>query len=95
MSGIGWLALIMILAFCQNIAFSMVSRSRNHDHAGYHVICAIASNAVWYATSKYLVVSNGMPWDMFLPYTIGTVSGSLTGSKISARIEKVLGITKS
>ena len=85
---------MMALAFAQNIAFSMVSRSRNHDHSGYHVICAVLSNGVWYATSKYLVVSHGMPWEFFVPYTIGTVAGSLTGSKISARVERWLGISR-
>jgi hypothetical protein len=87
--------LIMVaLAFIQNVSFSMVSRSRNHDHSGYHVVCAILSNGIWFATMQYLVV-NQLTWALFAPYTIGTVSGSLTGSKISARVEKWLGLKKS
>lgn len=86
--------IMIVLAFCQNIAFSMVSRSRNHDHSGYHVICAIMSNGVWFACSKYLIVNNSMTWALMIPYTVGTVAGSLTGSKISARIERLLGLKK-
>lgn len=83
--------LMVVLAFVQNISFSMVSRSRNRDHYGYHLLCAVMSNGVWFATSKYLIVANSMTWALMLPYTLGTVAGSLTGSKISAYIEKKIG----
>jgi len=92
---IGAIIFMVVLAFCQNVSFSMVSRSRNHDHSGYHIACAIMSNGVWFVASKYLVVDHGMSWALLVPYTIGTVAGSLTGSKISARIEKWLGLKKS
>jgi hypothetical protein len=32
-----------------------------------------------------------MTWVLFVPYTIGTVSGSVTGQKISMWIERLLG----
>ncbi len=85
---------MMALAFVQNVSFSMVSRSRNFDHKGYHVACAVFSNGIWYATAGFLIVRQGMPWALFLPYTVGTVAGSLTGSIISAHIEKWLGLKK-
>lgn len=91
---LGVCLLVAVLAFAQNIGFSMMSRSRNHDHSGYHVSCALLSNGVWFIASKYLIVTNGMSWALFIPYTVGTVAGSLTGSKISARIEKMLGLKK-
>lgn len=81
--------ILIALAFSQNVAFSIVSRSRNRDNIRYHIIAAIASNAVWFATFKYLVTAN-MTWDLFVPYTCGTVSGSVYGVKVSMWIEKLL-----
>jgi hypothetical protein len=85
------IVVMIVLAFVQNVSFSMVSRSRNRDHSGYHVLCAFMSNGIWFATSHYLIVANQMTWALMIPYTIGTVAGSLTGSKISAWIEKRIG----
>jgi hypothetical protein len=79
------------MAFCQNVSFSIVSRSRNRNHMGYHLVAAIFSNGVWFATMKYLLITNQMTWMLMIPYTIGTVSGSLTGQAISMRIEKLIG----
>jgi hypothetical protein len=68
---------------------SLVSRSRNRSSIRYHIIASIFSNGVWYATFSYLVV-NKMPMDLFIPYTVGTVTGSVWGVKISMWIEKIL-----
>lgn len=81
---------LMCLAFAQNVSFSIVSRSRNRDNMTYHLIAAVFSNGVWFLTFRYLVTT-GMDFALFIPYTIGTVSGSLTGQKISMLIEKWLG----
>lgn len=88
-----WVAMvsIMLLAFAQNISFSIVSRSRNRNSMTYHLIAAIFSNGVWFLTFRSLVTQN-MNFALFIPYTIGTVSGSLTGQKISMKIEKALNI---
>jgi hypothetical protein len=83
---------LMILAFCQNVSFSIVSRSRNRNHITYHLIAAIFSNGVWFCTFKMLVTNN-MDFYMFVPYTVGTVSGSICGVKISQWIEQMLGAT--
>ena len=85
--------IMMFAAFMQNTAFSIVSRSRNRNSMVYHLIAAIGSNVAWFITMKYLIVTQHMGWAMFVPYTIGTVSGSLSGQKISMQIENKLGLT--
>ena len=79
-----------VLAFVQNVSFTLVSRSRNRDSKLYHFIAAVFSNAVWFATFRYLVTAD-MTWALFVPYTTGTVSGSLTGQSVSMFIEKRIG----
>jgi len=81
---------LMLLAFAQNVSFSIVSRSRNRNNMTYHLIAAIFSNGVWFLTFRSLVTAN-MDFALFVPYTIGTVSGSLVGQKISMFIERWLG----
>jgi len=83
---------MMLMAFAQNVSFSIVSRSRNRDSKLYHFVAAIASNGVWFMTMKYLVVTQQMTWLLFIPYTVGTVCGSVTGQAVSMWIEKKLGI---
>jgi uncharacterized membrane protein YfcA len=82
--------LLTLLAFAQNVTFSLVSRSRNRSSTTYHIIAALLSNTVWFLTFRYLVTAN-MTWDLFLPYTVGTVTGSVFGVKISMIIERWLG----
>lgn len=82
--------LLMALAYAQNITFSLVSRARNRDNMTYHAIAAIGSNLVWFMTFRQLVVAD-MSWLLLLPYTVGTVAGSLTGAKVSMWIETWLG----
>jgi hypothetical protein len=87
-----WIAaiMIMILAYVQNISFSIVSRSRNRDNMRYHVIASVFSNGVWFLTFRELILAN-MTFTLFVPYVIATVSGSVTGAKVSMWIEKLLG----
>jgi len=82
--------LMMALAFAANTSYSIISRARNRNNMTYHLIAACYSNAVWFATMKFLIVAQSMNWLLFVPYTIGTVSGSITGAKVSIRIEKWL-----
>lgn len=82
--------LLMALAYAQNITFSIVSRARNRDNMTYHALAAVGSNFVWFCTFRLLVVED-MSWALLIPYTIGTVAGSLTGAWVSIRIEKMLG----
>jgi predicted neutral ceramidase superfamily lipid hydrolase len=86
------ISLFLIIAFCQNVAFSIVSRSRNRDNIDYHIISAIFSNGIWFLTFRLLVL-NDMNIALFIPYCIGTVAGSVWGVKISMKIETFLGAT--
>jgi uncharacterized membrane protein YfcA len=81
---------IMVLAFAQNVSFSIVSRSRNRSSMRYHLFASIASNGVWFLTFRQLVTRD-MNLMLFVPYTIGTVAGSLVGVKVSMVIERWLG----
>jgi len=83
-------ASLMALAFAQNVSFSIVSRSRNRDSTAYHLIAAVFSNGVWFLTFKQLVTAD-MDLSLFIPYTIGTVSGSVVGMKVSIWIERMFG----
>lgn len=80
---------ILVLAFFQNVSFTMVSRSRNRDNMTYHAICSVFSNGLWFATMHYLVVAD-LSWVLAIPYIAGTVSGSLFGAKVSMKIEKAI-----
>lgn len=89
---IWWIAalIIMGLAYIQNISFSIVSRSRNRNNMKYHLIASVFSNGIWFLTFRELVRAD-MTFTLFIPYTIATVAGSLTGAKVSMWIEKMLG----
>ena len=81
---------IALLAYVQNISFSIVSRARNRDNSYYHAIASVFSNGIWFLTMRELVIADLTPI-LLLPYIVGTVAGSLTGAKVSMRIEKILG----
>lgn len=81
---------ILLLSYVQSISFSIISRARNRNSIKYHVLAASGSNTIWYLTFRELV-TNKMDWMMFLPYTIGTVAGSVTGAKVSMWFERILG----
>lgn len=83
-------AIVLSLAFIQNISFSMVSRSRNRDNMAYHAMCSVGSNGVWFLTMRELVAAE-LTLGLIIPYVLGTVAGSLLGSKISMYIERAIG----
>lgn len=83
-------AFILSLAFIQNVAFTMVSRSRNRDNMTYHAICSVFSNGIWFITMRELVVAD-LSWWLLMPYVVGTVAGSLFGAKVSMKIERAIG----
>jgi len=88
------IAVMIVLAFFQNIAFTLVSRARNRDNDNFHLIASLLSNGVWFLTFRYLIVDQSMGWELFIPYTVGTVLGSLSGAWISQRVEAALGMKK-
>ncbi|MGD9697589.1 hypothetical protein [Acinetobacter sp.] len=81
---------IFSLALIQNISFTIVSRSRNRNNMRYHAIASVFSNGIWFLTFRELVKAD-MSFALFVPYTIGTVIGSLFGAAVSMKIEKWLG----
>ena len=84
------IATVLGLSFLQTIAFSMVSRARNRDSDAYHVAASCLSNGIWFACIGYLSVHN-FGIELIVPYIAGTVAGSLSGSRISMRIETAIG----
>jgi len=83
-------AAIVLLAFIQNVSFTMVSRSRNRDNMTYHAVCSVFSNGCWFLTMRELVLADLTLW-LFFPYVVGTVAGSLFGAAVSIKIEKAIG----
>jgi hypothetical protein len=87
----GWLAILAVVAYLQNMAFTAVSRSRNSGDPSYHRKCAWASNGVWLAC--YLMVWHKV-WGafestnyiemvpMFIVYVLATAEGSVKMMKI-------------
>jgi uncharacterized membrane protein YfcA len=82
--------MITLLAFAQNVSFTIVSRSRNRSSFSYHMIASVFSNGIWFLTFRQLLLAD-MNYVLFVPYTIGTVSGSLSGAKLSMWIERKVG----
>lgn len=54
------------------------------------MIASVFSNGIWFLTFRQLILAE-MSFMLFIPYTIGTVSGSLCGAKLSMWIEKKVG----
>jgi predicted lysophospholipase L1 biosynthesis ABC-type transport system permease subunit len=80
---------VLVLAFIQNISFTLVSRSRNRDNKQYHIIASVFSNGIWFLTFRELVLAD-MTFILFIPFVIGTVLGSVYGMSVSMKIEKML-----
>jgi len=83
-------AVLVVLGFLQNTSFSMVSRSRNRDNMDYHAIASLFSNTLWLLVVQRLFQED-FTTALLAPYALGTISGSVFGSKLSMRIEKFLG----
>lgn len=86
--------IIMLLAYPFTTTYSIASRSGMRNSALFHAIAVLVNNVVWYSLLNRLVVNN-LTIVLFLPYTVATVYGSLTGAKLSQRIEERFGITTS
>lgn len=83
---------LLLLAFAQNISFSVISRARNRNSHNYHLIAAVFSNSVWFLTFRLLVI-NELTYTMIIPFITGTTLGSLFGAYISRKIEGWLNLT--
>ena len=86
---------LLLVAYIQNISFTMVSRARNKDSYLYHMIASVFSNGLWFLTIGVIVQSQLEQMDLLMavPYIAGTVAGSLTGAVISIRIEDTFGLS--
>ena len=91
------LSILITVAFVQNMAFTLVSRSRNSGDPDYHRYCAWGSNGIWFLCYMFLMRSiwkdlmagNMLP--MFLvgaAYALATAEGSVLMMKIALRKEK-------
>lgn len=83
---------ILALAYAQNVSFSIVSRARNRSSWRYHLFAAVGSNTIWFLTFRQLVLAK-MSFLLFVPYTVGTVAGSLSGAWLSMKVERWLHAT--
>lgn len=84
-------ALMMTFAFLQNFGAAVSSRARSRNNFSYSTLAAMASGFLFLLSFRYLVVNN-MPLSLFIPYTIGTVLGSIVGANTSAIFEKIFNI---
>jgi len=92
-----WLIILAVLSFIQNMAFTLVSRSRNSGDSGYHRYCAWASNGVWFLCQVMIVksvwqaIEAGDYFYVFLAgliYTLSTTEGSVLMMKHLLKTEK-------
>lgn len=86
----GPMLLLFTFAYVQNIAFALTSRSRNRSSATYHFIAVLLATLVFFWMLRRLITSE-LNLVLIVPYTAGTVLGSLTGAQVSAWIEKRIG----
>lgn len=81
---------IAALAFGDNITFSLLRRSRNTSNTTYHIVASLVKSLAWYMLFRSLSLK-GMPVDLFIPYSFGSVLGGITGQQVSGWIEKKIG----
>jgi hypothetical protein len=91
------LILLAIVSFIQNMAFTLVSRSRNSGDPDYHRWCAYASNGIWFICQVLIVktvwesINRGEWWFVIVAgfvYCLCTAEGSVTMMKRLLKTEK-------
>lgn len=89
-----WQTILVVigLSYGQNISFTLASRARTRDNVMYHLCAVLLSTLVSFLTFRTILgPGSDFSLKLLLAYTAGTISGSLTGSYISMRIERVTG----
>jgi hypothetical protein len=90
------LAILSIVSFVQNMAFTLVSRSRNSGDPDYHRYCAWASNGIWFMCYTFLFSSilqdirdqNWLPIVIVgIVYGLATAEGSVTMMRYAIKKE--------
>jgi hypothetical protein len=85
-SAILTLSTLALVAFVQNMFFTMVSRSRSSGDVNYHRKCAWGSNGIWFICQVLIVkeiwtaINNGQWWFVLIAgavYTVFTTEGSV------------------
>lgn len=86
-----------VIAFCQNAAFTWVSRARNGGDPTWHRIASWSSNGIWalnlaFGADKMLGYKTNGNWLMFAVavafYAFTTTEGAVFAHKILLRHEK-------
>lgn len=91
-------AIWAVILFAQNFAFTFVSRARNSGSLKKHMVAALMSNGVWFA-SQFIIIGQIMHLMQgsqgLLPaigtglfYTVLTLAGSVTSHYYALRTEK-------
>lgn len=86
------IALVMSLSYLNNACYSVTSRSGTRNSGAFHATVMLCNSLIWFSVLRELFLTN-LAMAYFVPYTIATVAGSITGSKLSQRIEEYFGIT--
>lgn len=90
------LALLGVIAFIQNMAFTWVSRSRNSGDPSYHRWASLCSNGVWFVTNILITiqvwqaVKTGQWWYVAacgVVYVVCTTEGSVLMMRILLKCE--------
>ncbi len=81
---------LMALAFVQNAAYSLQSRAGNRTSNLYHFIAAVFATTVFFVSLTYLIHLK-VTLHVLLVYILGTMLGSVYGTKLSAFIERGIG----
>lgn len=76
-----------VSSYLQGILATMSSRARNRATKWYMISTTVAGG-LFFLFSVTILFTEHMSFALILPYIAGTVSGSLHGAYISARIEK-------
>lgn len=88
----GALLYIFFLSTLQNVAFTILSRSRNRDNIWYHAVSSVFANTLYFLIMKELILSE-MDLNLLFGYISGTTIGSVYGSKFSMWFERKIGAT--
>lgn len=81
----GQIALLVVVAFVQNMCFTWVSRTRNSADPEAHRLAALCSNSIWFAANVLILstvwpaIESGEWWWVVvagLAYTVATTAGS-------------------
>jgi hypothetical protein len=86
------MALVLGLAYAQNTAYGLQSRSANRNSNAYHLLAAVAASFTFF-WSLQLLVRNELPPVLLAPYVFATVIGSVHANALSIRIEGALGLS--